>query len=70
MVWAGIMKDTRTPLHVFDNDSVDAQRYRQKVLEPYVRLFRGAVGLEFNFMDNNAQACRALMVEYLESEDI
>ena len=32
MVWAGIMQDTRTSLHVFDKDSVNAQRYRQKVL--------------------------------------
>ena len=39
--------------------------------EPYVRLFRGAVGPEFIFMDDNARAHRALMVdEYLESEDI
>ena len=51
IVWAGIMQDTRTPLHVFDNGSVNAQRYRQEVLEPYVRLFRGAVGPEFIFMD-------------------
>ena len=50
---------------------MNAQRYRQEVLEPYVRLFRGAVGPEFIFMDDNARAHRALLVdEYLESEDI
>ena len=48
------MQDTRTPLHVFDNGSVNAQRYRQEVLEPYVHLFRGAVSPEFIFMDDNA----------------
>lgn len=71
MVWAGIMQDTRTPLHVFDKGSVNGQRYRQEVLEPHVRLFRGAVGPEFIFMDDNARPHRTLMVdEYLESEDI
>ena len=51
MVWEGIMQDTRTPLHVFDNGSMDAQTCRQEVLESYVCLFRGAVGPEFIFME-------------------
>ena len=52
-------------IHVFDNGSVNAQKYRQEV-----RFFRGAVGPEFIFMDDNARAHRVLMVdEYLESED-
>ena len=62
MIWAGIMQDTRTPLHVFDSGSVNTQRYRQAVLECYARLFRGAVGPEFLFMDDNAGEHRALMV--------
>ena len=62
MVWARIMQDTRTPLHVFDNGSMNAQRCRQEVVEPYVRLFRDAVGPEFLFMDDNAGEHRALMV--------
>ena len=71
MVWAGIMQDTRTPLHVFNTGSVNAQRYRQEILEPYVRLFRGAVGPQFIFMDDNARPHRARLVDdYLESEDI
>ena len=71
MVWAGIMQDARTPLYVFDNGSVNAQRYRQEVLLPYVRLFRGTVGPEFIFMGDNVRAHRPLMVdEYIESEDI
>ena len=61
----------RTPLRLFDSGSANAQRYRQEVLEPYVRLFRGTVGLEFIFMDNNVRAHGALIIdEYLESEDI
>ena len=65
------MQDTRTPLHVLDTGSVNAQRYRQEILEPYVRLFRDAVGPQFIFMDDNARLHKVRLVEdYLESEDI
>ncbi|GBN12477.1 Transposable element Tc1 transposase [Araneus ventricosus] len=74
MVWAGILLDDRTPLHVFERDNVSGVRYRDEILEPYVRLFRGAVGPEFNgfnLMDDNARPHRALLVDkFLESEDI
>ncbi|KFM74611.1 Transposable element Tc3 transposase, partial [Stegodyphus mimosarum] len=71
MVWAGIMLDGRTPLHVLDRGSVTGVRYRDEVLEPYIRLFRAAVGPEFISQDDNARPCRALLVdEFLESEDI
>ena len=71
MVWAGIMQDIRTLFHVFENGFVNAQRYNQEVLEPYVCLFRGVVGPEFIFIDDNTRAHRALMADgYLESEDI
>ncbi|GBM20273.1 hypothetical protein AVEN_216685-1 [Araneus ventricosus] len=68
---AGIMLDGRTPLHVFERGTVTGVRYRDEILKPYVRLFRGAVGLEFILMDDNARPHRALLVdEFLESEDI
>ncbi|GBN43971.1 Transposable element Tcb2 transposase [Araneus ventricosus] len=71
MVWAGIMLDGRTPLQVFERGTVTGVRYRDEILEPYVRLFRGAVGSEFILMDNNARPHRALLVdEFLESENI
>ncbi|GBN13741.1 Transposable element Tcb2 transposase [Araneus ventricosus] len=71
MVWAGIMLDDRTPLHVSEIDTVTCVRYRDKILESYVRLFRGAVGPEFILMDDNARPHRALLVdEFLESKDI
>ncbi|GFW70861.1 transposable element Tcb2 transposase [Trichonephila clavipes] len=54
MVWTGIMMDGRTDLHFFDTGSVTAQRYRDEVLEPYVRFFLGAVGTDFICMDDNA----------------
>ncbi|GFY35346.1 protein Wnt-4 [Trichonephila clavipes] len=71
MVWAGIMMDGRTYLHFFDTGSVTAQRYRDEVLEPYVRLFRGAVGPDFMFMDDNAPCHRAVLIDdCLETENI
>ncbi|KFM69679.1 Transposable element Tc1 transposase, partial [Stegodyphus mimosarum] len=69
MVWAGIMMDSRTNLHFFNTGSVTGQRY--KVLEPYVRLFRGAVGPDLTFMDDNAPCHRAELVDdFLETENI
>ncbi len=71
MVWASIMLDGRIYLHVFDKGSVTGVRYRDEVLEPCIRLFRGAVGPEFISMDDNARPHRAVLVgEFLESEDI
>ncbi|GFV44840.1 transposable element Tcb2 transposase [Trichonephila clavipes] len=71
MVWAGIMMDSRTDLHFFDTGSVTAQRYRDEVLEPYVHLFRGAVGPDFIFMGDNAPCHRAgLIDDFLETENI
>ncbi|GBM75032.1 Transposable element Tcb2 transposase [Araneus ventricosus] len=70
-VWAGIMLDGRAPFHVFERGIVTGVRYRDEILEPYVRLFRGAVGSEFILMDDNARPHRALLVdEFLDSEDI
>ncbi|GFS92660.1 transposable element Tcb2 transposase [Trichonephila clavipes] len=70
MVWVGIMMDGHTYLHFFDTGSVTAQRYIE-VLEPYVRLFRGAVGPDFIFMDDNAPCHRAVLIDdFLETENI
>ncbi|GFY06228.1 transposable element Tcb1 transposase [Trichonephila clavipes] len=45
--------------------------YRDVILEQDVRLFRGAMGAEFLFMDDNARPHRANIVdECLQSEDI
>ncbi|GFV35905.1 uncharacterized protein TNCV_2866641 [Trichonephila clavipes] len=51
--------------------SVTGDRYYEEVLLPHVHLFRGAIGPDFIFMDDNARAHRTLAVEeLLESEDI
>ncbi|GFX15508.1 uncharacterized protein TNCV_3304371 [Trichonephila clavipes] len=45
--------------------------YRDVILEQHVRLFRGTMGAEFLFMDDNARPHRANIVdECLQSEDI
>ncbi|GFX38623.1 transposable element Tcb2 transposase [Trichonephila clavipes] len=71
LVWGGIMLGSRTDLHIFDAGSVNGNRYCNEILLPYVRLFRGAMGLRFLFMDDNAPCHRTVAAEQLlESEDI
>ncbi|GFX70868.1 transposable element Tcb1 transposase [Trichonephila clavipes] len=71
MVWAGIMINGRTCLHVVANGTMTGQRYIDEVLLPHVRLFRGAVGDKFVFMDDNATCHRTLAVQdCLDSEGI
>ena len=65
------MLNGSTRLHLFQRGSLNGQKYRDEILEPYVRLFRGSIGPQFIFMDDNARPHRAGLVnEYLESEDI
>ncbi|GFU72646.1 DDE_3 domain-containing protein [Trichonephila clavipes] len=63
MVWAGIMINGRTRLHVVANETMTGQRYIDEVYFPHVRLFRGAVGDKFVFMDDNATCHRTLAVQ-------
>ncbi|GFU38981.1 transposable element Tc1 transposase [Trichonephila clavipes] len=63
MVWAGIMINGRMRLHVVANGTMTGQRYIDEVLLPDVRLFRGAVGDKFVFMDDNATCLRTLAVQ-------
>ncbi|GFS93285.1 transposable element Tcb2 transposase [Trichonephila clavipes] len=71
LVWGSIMLGSRTDLHIFDAGSVNGTRYCNEILLPYVRLFRGAMGLQFLFMDDNAPCHRTVAAEqFLESEDI
>ncbi|GFV34947.1 transposable element Tcb2 transposase, partial [Trichonephila clavipes] len=71
MVWAGIMINGRTRLHVVENGTMTGQRYIDEVLLPHVRHFPGAVGDKFVFMDDNATWHRTLAVQdCLDSEGI
>ncbi|GFV78969.1 transposable element Tcb1 transposase [Trichonephila clavipes] len=65
LVWGRIMIGSRTDLHIFDAGSVHGTRYCNEILLPYVRLFRGAMGLQFLFMDDNAPCHRTAAAEKL-----
>ncbi|GFU98403.1 transposable element Tc3 transposase [Trichonephila clavipes] len=65
LVWGGIMLGTRTDLHIFNAGSVNGTRYCNEILLPYVRLFRGAMDLQFLFMDDNAPCHRTVAAEQL-----
>ncbi|GFU41320.1 transposable element Tcb1 transposase [Trichonephila clavipes] len=65
LVWGGIMLGSRTGLHIFDAGSVNGTRYCNEILLPFVRLFRGAMGLQFLFMDDNAPFHRTVAAEQL-----
>ncbi|GFX58042.1 transposable element Tc3 transposase [Trichonephila clavipes] len=71
LVWGGIMLGSRTDLHIFDAGSVNGTRYCNEILLPYVRLFRGAMRLQFLFMDDNAPCHHTVAAkQLLESQDI
>ncbi|GFW83742.1 transposable element Tcb2 transposase [Trichonephila clavipes] len=71
LVWGGIMLGSRTDFNIFDAGSVNGTRYCNEILLPYMRPFRGAMGLQFFFMDDNAPCHRTVAAEqFLESEDI
>ncbi|GFX46459.1 transposable element Tcb2 transposase [Trichonephila clavipes] len=65
LVWEDIMLGSRTDLHIFDAGSVNGTRYFNEIRLPYVRLFRGAMGLQFLFMDDNASCHRTVAAEQL-----
>ncbi|GFV78159.1 transposable element Tcb2 transposase [Trichonephila clavipes] len=71
VVCGGILLIGRTRLHVFDRGSVTGDHYCKDVISPHVRLFRGAIGPDFVFMDGNVRPNRTADVQQLlESEDI
>ncbi|GFS70681.1 transposable element Tcb1 transposase [Trichonephila clavipes] len=71
LVGEGIMLGSPTDLHIFDAGSVNGTRYCNEILLAFVRLFRGAMGLQFLFMDDNAPCHRTVGAEQLlEIEDI
>ncbi|GBN10864.1 hypothetical protein AVEN_81795-1 [Araneus ventricosus] len=71
MVWAGISLGCHTDLHVFHGGTLTGVRYRDEILDPYVRPFAGAIGNDFSLMDDNARPHRAVVVEnYLEGHGL
>ncbi|GFV60974.1 transposable element Tcb1 transposase [Trichonephila clavipes] len=70
LVWGGIILSFRTDLHV-QSVTMTGQIYWDVILERHARLFRGAMGAEFLFMDDNARPhCANIVGECIQSEDI
>ncbi|GFU70640.1 transposable element Tcb1 transposase [Trichonephila clavipes] len=70
LVWGGFILGSRTDLH-FQSVPMTGHIYRDVILKQHVHLFRGAMGAEFLFMDDNARPHRAnIEDECLQSEDI
>ncbi|GFV01454.1 DDE_3 domain-containing protein [Trichonephila clavipes] len=71
LVWAGISLCGHTDLHVFHGGTVTGLRYRDEILDPYVRPYAAAIGNDFILMDDNARPHRARIVEeYLEDHGL
>ncbi|GFT40416.1 transposable element Tc3 transposase [Trichonephila clavipes] len=71
LVWAGISLGGHTDLHVFHGGTVTGLRYRDEILDPYVRPYAAAIGNDFILMDDNARPYRARIVEeYLEDHGL
>ncbi|GFV59065.1 transposable element Tcb1 transposase [Trichonephila clavipes] len=70
LLWGGIILVSRTELHV-QRITMAGHINRDVILEQHVRLFRGAMGAEFLFRDDNARPYSAYIVDKcLHSEDI
>ncbi|GFY00172.1 transposable element Tcb2 transposase [Trichonephila clavipes] len=71
LVWAVISLGGHTDLHVFHGGTVTGLRYRDEILDPYVRPYAAAIGNDFILMDDNARPHRARIVEeYLEDHGL
>ncbi|GBM36057.1 Transposable element Tcb2 transposase [Araneus ventricosus] len=55
MVWAGISLGGHTDLHAFHGGILTGVRYRDEILDPYVRPYAGAISNDFILMDDNAR---------------
>ncbi|GBL94666.1 hypothetical protein AVEN_83981-1 [Araneus ventricosus] len=70
-VWGGICLGGCTDLHVFPRGTVNAQTYRDDILDAYVRRYAGAIGDDFLLQDDNARPHRPRIVDdYLQQETI
>ncbi|GFU65733.1 transposable element Tcb1 transposase [Trichonephila clavipes] len=70
--WSCVMfsDESRTDLHV-QSVTMTGHIHRDVILEQHARLFWGAMGAEFLFMDDNARPHQSNIVdECLQSEDI
>ncbi|GFV03751.1 transposable element Tcb2 transposase [Trichonephila clavipes] len=62
LVRGGIILGSRTDLHV-QSVTMTGHIYRDVILEQHVRLFRGTMGAEFLFMEDNTRPHHANIVD-------
>ncbi|GFW86951.1 transposable element Tcb2 transposase [Trichonephila clavipes] len=62
LVWGGVILGSRIDLHV-QSVTMTVHIYWDVILEQQAQLFRGAMGAEFLFMDDNARPNRANIVD-------
>ncbi|GFU92723.1 transposable element Tc3 transposase [Trichonephila clavipes] len=71
LVWAGISLGGHTDLHLFHGGTVTDLKYRDEILDPYVRPYAAPIGNDFILMDDNARPHQARIVEeYLEDHGL
>ncbi|GBL74373.1 hypothetical protein AVEN_235342-1 [Araneus ventricosus] len=71
MVWAEISLGGHTELHMFLGGPLTAVKYRDEILDSYIRRYAGAIGEEFSLMNDNAEPHRArFVVQCLEDKDL
>ena len=68
MVWAGISYGQRTQLHFF-NGNLNAQRYRDEILRPFVVPFIRRHHLMFQH-DNAQPHVTRICIQFLEAENV
>lgn len=70
MVWGGISRHARTPLHVI-HGTLTAQRYRNEILQPIVQPTLQAMGAGAILQDDNARPHRGRVVQdFLQQQRI
>ncbi|GFT45830.1 hypothetical protein NPIL_43341 [Nephila pilipes] len=57
-----IILDSYKPLHIFEVDNVTTQRYRNEIIEAYVRYFQGAASPDFFFFSWMIIRCHAEII--------
>lgn len=71
MVWGGISLTGRTNLHVFRDGIVNARRYLEDIVEPYIIPFAAEEGPDFVLQQDNARPHTArLVTDYLQERNI
>ena len=71
MLWTKISLGDHTNLHVLHGGNLTGVRYRDNILDAYVRPYAAVIGNDFILMDNNTRSHRDVLGEdYIESQDL